>query len=391
MDKLRIIVGGYIGSYCTSGVTLDYIQYPLGLYLLGHDVYYIEDTFGYACSYDPNYAWDDPTPVANYLERTMKSFGLQDRWAYRDEFSKQCLGMSLKKVKEICASADVFINISQSTYMRDEYLKIPKRILIDSDPMFTQIQDAKDFSDEELKDKFSLFNYLFSFGENINEANCLVPKYGLKWYTTRQPICLQYWDNSVKISPASDFSTIMNLAARKKIVYKGQEWGQKDVEFEKLQQLPKKYRSSLFKIILSCSVNNKNDSEHSWLKNAGWEILKADDAIKEVEDYRDFIFNSLGEFSVAKETYVKAKTGWFSCRSACYLAAGRPVIVQDTEWSKYIPAGIGLLAFTDMQSARESIELVMSDIKKHSIAAKEIATEYFDSKIVLTQMLEKLN
>jgi hypothetical protein len=391
MEKLKIIVGGYIGSYCTSGVTWDYIQYPLGLFLLGHDVYYVEDTYGYACYYDPNYAWDDPTPVVNYLAATMKNFGLQERWAYRDGISGKCFGLSLEKVKELCASADVFINISQSTYMRDEYLKIPKRILIDSDPMFTQIQDAKDFSDEELRKKFLRFNYLFSFGENINAENCRVPKYELKWHITRQPVCLQYWNNNLAIPPASGFTTIMNLAARKKIVYKGEEWGQKDVEFEKILQLPKKYRSSLFKIILSCSVNNKDDKEYSWLKKAGWDIIKADDVIKDVNDYREFIFQSLGEFSVAKETYVKANTGWFSCRSACYLAAGRPVIVQDTEWTKYLPAGQGLLAFTDVQSAFKAIDTVMADTKKHAKAAKEIAAEYFDSEIVLTQMLEQLN
>ena len=216
MKKLRILVGGYIGSYCTSGVTWDYIQYPLGLHLLGHDVYYIEDTLGYACHYDPDYKWDDPTPVVNYLEKTMNFFGLKDKWIYRDAISRKSFGIAESRFTEICANADVFINVSGSTYLRDEYLKIPSRVLIDSDPMFTQIPNSanKDMDFEGMGKLFSNYNNLFSFGENINGADCKIPTHGYNWKTTRQPVCLDYWIHNDENYSRKSFSTIMNLAAR---------------------------------------------------------------------------------------------------------------------------------------------------------------------------------
>ncbi|WP_207495201.1 hypothetical protein [Aridibaculum aurantiacum] len=391
MSKLRIVVGGYIASYCTSGVTWDYVQYPVGLQLLGHDVYYIEDTLGYHCHFDPKYSWDDPTPVVNYLKETMTFFGMSERWAYRDAVSGKCFGLSEEKLLEVCASADVFINVSCSTFLREEYLKIPTRVLIDSDPMFTQIPNNENPSQvEAIQASFKNYTHLFSFGENIMAEDSKVPTYSFKWYSTRQPVCLDYWANQHVVNKKT-FTTIMNLSARKKIQYDNEEWGQKDLELEKVVQIPELCQTGFFEMILSCSVNNRNDGEHTWLRQNGWKILKAVETIGQIHDYSAFIKNSYAEFSVAKHTYVKANTGWFSCRSACYLAAGKPVIVQDTKWSKYIPAGEGALAFDSISTAKTAVDDVLCNYEKHKKRAKEIAYEYFDSQKVLNRMLEDLN
>jgi hypothetical protein len=361
------------------------------LHLLGHDVYYIEDTLGYYCHYDSNYAWDDPAPIINYLKETMDYFGLKDRWVYRDAISGKCFGLSEEKLKGICATADVFINISNSTYLREEYFKIPKRILIDSDPMFTQIPNNENPSPiDAIRSSFNNYTHLFSFGENIMAEDSKVPTYGFSWYPTRQPVCLSYWKNS-HLAKRKSFTTIMNLSARKRIQYNNEEWGQKDLELEKVVQVPEMCEDGLFEMVLSCSINNKNDAEHAWLKQKGWNLLNSLATINNIHDYTCFIKNSYAEFSVAKQTYVKANTGWFSCRSACYLAAGRPVIVQDTKWTKYIPSGAGALAFDSLPTAISAVEQVLSDYEKHQKAAKEIACTFFDSNKVLTEMLDKLN
>src|SRR5688572_21667970 len=140
MKKLRIIVGGYIGLLPAGGVTWDYLQYPLGLYLMGHDVYYIEDTRLYPVYQTGEQEWHNSNYCIEKLQEVMNDFGFSERWAYRDEVTGTSFGLSELQIKKICDTADLFINISCSTFLRDEYLKIPIRVLIDSDPMFTQIQ-----------------------------------------------------------------------------------------------------------------------------------------------------------------------------------------------------------------------------------------------------------
>ena len=115
MKKLRIVVGGYIGLYPTGGATWDYIQYPVGLALLGHDVYYLEDTAQYPSFQVEAKDWNDATACISYLKESMENFGFKDKWAYRDVASGNCYGMTLQKLLEICRTADVFINISLST------------------------------------------------------------------------------------------------------------------------------------------------------------------------------------------------------------------------------------------------------------------------------------
>lgn len=395
MEKLRIVVGGFIGLYPSGGVTWDYIQYIIGLKLLGHDVYYIEDTGQYSTYRIHDLAWNDPADTVDYLKQTMENFGFKDCWAYRDTFSGKCFGMSLSHVFKICSTADVFINVSDANIERPEYLKIPKRVLIDSDPMFTQVQrgEKQIVDDRFVVNKISLYDYShhFTFGENICAADCKIPKMGISWIPTRQPICLDYWslDNPVA-SKLSSFTTIMNWSTRLKLRFQSEDWGQKDVEFQKFISVPSFFEGVEFKIIMAVSAPFKEQVKLSKIESYGWKILDPSVTITDTIAYRDFIKLSGAEFSVAKETYVKSNSGWFSCRSACYLAMGKPVITQETQWSKYIPSGLGALSFEDVTTAVHAIGEVQRQYKKHSRAAKEISFEFFESGKVLTNLLYDL-
>jgi hypothetical protein len=179
----------------------------------------------------------------------------------------------------------------------------------------------------------------------------------------------------------------MNWSGRKKLHYQNEEWGQKDVIFEKFKEIPLKAAKADFKVVINPPLNDESGFNKEDFQKLGWGILIPQLTIGNATDYRSFIYQSFAEFSVAKETYIKSNSGWFSGRSACYLAAGKPVITHETEWSKYIPAGTGLLAFRDMDEALTGITSVLSDPRKHSEAAREIAREYFDSNKVLTEML----
>ncbi len=395
MEKLRIIVGGFLGMFPAGGVTWDYIQYLLGLSMLGHDVFYIEDTRLYPIYQKPGSNWDDCSSCVEHLQTVMNYFEMSGRWAYRDEASGKCFGLSETNIKEICRNADVFINISCSTYMREEYIEIPKRILIDSDPMFTQIQYVSQqmFTPGKpgLKEMIHAHNYLFTFGENIGNKDCLIPEGGLQWHTTRQPVCLNKW--GVSAYPQINkpfFTTLMNWTAGNKFNYNNETWGQKDIEFGKVIQLPQYLFGVQLAMVVSKTGGTDNILQKEQIEKMGWKILDPEENAGNWISYQQFIDRSSGEFSVAKETYVKAKTGWFSCRSACYLAAGRPVITQDTGWSEFIPTGNGLFAFQNMGEAIEAFQQVMKDPAHHAKAARRIAEEYFDSNKVLTCLLQKI-
>jgi len=391
VEKLRIIVGGFIGLYPTGGVTWDYIQYPLGLHLLGHDVYYIEDTLQYSRFQTEGKKWNDASYSVKYLKDTMEKFGLTDRWAYRDIGSGNCFGIPLDSLKEICKTADVFINISASTFLRDEYLAIPIRVLIDSDPMFTQIEYYHEKFINENTDRYKMkfvvenHTHLFTFGENINKEGCKIPGFSFNWKPTRQPICLDNWDKIISTEKTNSFSTVMNWSVRKDMIFCNENWGQKDIEFEKIITLPELVPQVNFEILITGITEEKK----AMIESHGWKVSNPLQKITTADSYQEFIASSSGEFSVAKETYVKSNSGWFSCRSACYLAAGKPVVTQETGWSNYIPSGLGLFAFEDLQTGTEALFEITSDMERHSKAAKDIAFEYFDSNKVLNSLINR--
>lgn len=396
MKKLRIIVGGYLGLMPFGGLTWHYAQYPVGFFELGHDVFYIEDTCSYPIYQKEADKWNDSSLSIEYLSKVMEFFGMSERWAYRDEASGKCFGLSEEKVQEIIRTADILVNVSCSTFMRDEFKQIPVRILLDTDPMFMQIQLVKPqkmgSGDLGMREMVKASNYYFTFGENITAPDCLIPTDGLTWHPTRQPICLKYWNaNALKATSNGALTTVMNWAAAKKLRYEGKYWGQKNVEFKKFISLPNLVPD--VKMAVAVAQAAETDAASFPTEKAmaeGWQVLDPSVCAGDWISYQNFIENSLGEFSVAKETYVKARTGWFSDRSACYLASGRPVIAQETGWSKFIPTGRGVFAFDNHQNAVEAIQKVTNEWEKQSLAAREIAEEFFDSKKVLKEILEQV-
>jgi hypothetical protein len=388
-DRLRILVGGFLGLLPAGGVAWDYIQYPLGLAALGHDVYYLEDTAMWPIF---QVGQSDGSCSANisYLAALMDAFGFGHRWAYRDEVCSQWLGPCANDVDELIRTADVLLNISCSTYLRDDYKAIPTRVLIDSDPMFTQIQyETKSnllSGESSIRSAIEGHTHHFSFGENIGAPECRVPLCGVTWRPTRQPICLEAW-RPTTVRQGDTWTTVMNWSAARRLKYDGKTWGQKDVELQRIIDLPARVPDIRLAIAVAPS---KEAFPAEQFRRRGWQVFDAASRVPDWQSYRDFIHDSRGEFSVAKETYVKARTGWFSCRSACYLAAGRPVVTQDTGWSKHIPPGPGLLAFDDVDGAAEALRAIMAEPALHASKARTIAETYFDSRIVLRDLLKGL-
>ena len=379
-SRLRIIVTGLIAQYPLGGVTWDYLQYVLGLARLGHDVYYIEDTgqWPYAPSEDGLTKGCDYN--VGYLDGLFRRFGLEDRWAYKFPWQSQWFGLPESRRKEIINTVDLLINVSGTLEHPEEYRGAGIMAYIDSDPVFTQVKIAS--GNDYFRKLIEQHDVLFSFGEHHSENT---PHTGHDWIPTRQPVVLDEWQPQP--SRREVFTTVMNWSSYKPIEFQGKAYGQKDIEFKRFMDLPALVAPTVLELAAAQGKDQKLPRE--LVVHKGWKLVDPGEVCPDLDGYRDYIRSSKAEWSVAKNGYVQGQSGWFSCRSACYLAAGRPVVVQETGFSKVLPVGEGLLAFTTLEEAREGIRQVEADYDRHSRAARAIAEDCFDSDHVLTQLVER--
>jgi glycosyltransferase involved in cell wall biosynthesis len=215
----------------------------------------------------------------------------------------------------------------------------------------------------------------------LGRADCLLPDMGITWHATRPPVVLDCWQPQ---PPADTWSTVLTWNNfRKPIAYRGAVYGSKELEFPKVEQLP----GRLPDVSLELAVGGTDPPRQRW-QELGWRVRESQGVSDTLDRYREYIQQSRAEFSVAKNVYTATRSGWFSCRSVCYLAAGRPVVVQDTGFSELLPTGEGLLAFSDLEEAVAAIQEVEADYARHQRAAWHVARESFDSSRVLTEILQ---
>jgi hypothetical protein len=346
-------------------------MYLLGLRALGHEVFYIEDTG--ECVYDPvlNTRSTDPSYGTTYIQRSLEPYGLGDRWSFVN-YDGSYHGRSAEDVRAFCADADLFINLSGgSWFWRDEYLRIPKSAFVDSDPAFTQLAIAK--AEPWYVKFFQQFTHLFTFGSNIGTTASPVPVGEFIWQKTWQPVTLDDWRTSR--APRDRFTSVMTW----QIESFTDVGGNKDQEFVKFIDLPARTAQPF-----ELAVNGPQ----GLLREHGWATVDAMKASRTLDEYREFVQSSKAEFGVAKHTYVATRSGWFSDRTECYLAAGRPAVVQDTGWSAHIPAGEGVFAFSNPDEALAAIDAVNSRYDFHAARASELAREHFGADRILSRLLD---
>jgi hypothetical protein len=368
---MKIVFAGIIARYPFGGVAWCSLMYLLGLRALGHDVFYIEDTG--ECVYDPvlDTRALDPSYGTTYIHRTLEPVGLGNQWAFVN-YDGSYHGRSADEVRRYCADADVFLNLSGgSWFWRDEYQRIPKSAFIDSDPAFTQLAIAK--AEPWYVDFFQRFDHLFTFGANIGTPASPIPVGEFTWHKTWQPVTLDDW--RATSPPGDSFTSIMTWRTES-FTDVG---GNKDQEFLRFIDLPSR-TTQRFEL----AVNGPQ----RFLREHGWLTLDGMEQSRTPAGYRKFIHGSKAEFGVAKHTYVATCSGWFSDRTECYLASGRPALVQDTGWTAHLPHGEGLLAFSSAEEALDGVERINSDYPRHAARAVEIAREYFDAARVLPPLLD---
>jgi hypothetical protein len=389
---VRIVVTGLAATFPLGGVFWDYLQYAIGFHRLGHHVLYVEDT-GQWC-YDPVAQTFSESGAANAraFADSIDSIcpELSDSWFFRDA-GEGGFGIGWAAVADFCRSADLFINISAACLMREEYAAAGTVAFIDSDPMYTQAAVPDYLAGRggrsgraNVEQLLRNHDVHFTFAENIGAPDCKVPTEVFDWRTTRQPIVLDRFRASRV--PVEDrrpvFTTEASWKSREGGVKIGDDrYGGKSSEFLRFLELPSRVDQTL-------EVAMSGRAPRSRLKSAGWQIVDAAQPSAGAAAYRAYLADSIGEFSVAKHAYVASRSGWFSCRSACYLALGVPVVVQDTGFPRFGPEREGVLRFSDMEEAADAIERVARDPARHARAAAAVAEEHFDSNRILTRLLE---
>ena len=379
--KGTVVVLGIMVFYPLAGVTYQFLHYLLGLRKLGYDVYYLEDTL--ADVYDPtlgDYTSDASRNIAANV-RVLERFGFGDRWAYHMP-SGEWAGMSGSQVQDLCRRADACLNVTGAHELREDHLRIPRRLYVESDPFATQVRIAK--GDERTTRFLDAHTHFFTFGESVGRPDCGVPVVRYTWQPTSQPVFMDAWRTE---SPGGRAYTTITTWHNKG---DGVEWQgdryywTKDKEFRRFLDVPLRRKVP---VEMAASIG---EDVRSLLLGNGWTNVDSVPISSDVDRYRDYIQQSRAEFTVARDQYVRPRTGWFSDRSVCYLAAGRPVITQATGFEDHMPTGKGLFAFSTMDDILAAIDTIESDYEGNCRAAREVAESHFGSDVILSMLMSRV-
>jgi hypothetical protein len=378
-NRLRIIVLGYIVRGPLGGLAWHHLQYVVGLAQLGHDVYFLEDSDEYPSCYNPatNTTEIDPTYGLQFAAHVFGRVALAERWAYYNAHSSRWFGPCAARIDDLCATADLLLNLSGVNPLRAWFTEIPVRVLIDTDPAFTQIRHLTDLAARRQALQHTAF---LSFAENITGSSD-IPDDGLPWQATRQPIVLEAWP--LTPGPAQGkFTTILQWESYPALNYEDRRYGMKSDSFEPYLDLPKR-TGSIFELAIGSSTAPREQ-----LISKGWLLCDPLEITRDPWIYQRYLQQSKAEFTVAKHGYVVSRSGWFSERSACYLASGRPVVIQETGFSDWLQTGTGVISFNTPEEALMGIEEINSRYEFHCRAARAIAEEYFDARKVLSRLVQ---
>ncbi len=376
----RIVIGSYMVRYPLGGNLSWTLQWLVGFQRLGHEVYLVEKSGWPDACYDPcrQVLSDDPSYGIATVYALLKRFGLEDRWTFVDA-RERYYGLSRERIESIFRSADLFLDIGSHGLWMEEAAPAGLRVLVDGEPGYTQIHmEHRLARGGELPE----YDGYFTNGANIGTPASTAPTAGREWRCVFNPVVVDLFD--VRPSGAdAPFTTVMNWQSHDPVLYQGVVYGQKDVEFARFVDLPRRTSSPM-----EIAVDGRAPKER--LQDQGWRIRSAQTVTISYDSYREYLYSSRGEFGVCKNVFVATRSGWFSDRSAAYLASGRPVVLQDTGFPAALPCGQGLFAVSTVEEAAAAIEEINAAYTLHTVWARDLAREYLDARVVLTRLLRTL-
>jgi hypothetical protein len=377
----KVVLLHFVGQMPLAGIAWQAVNYLVGLEKLGYEAWYVEDHG--ANPYDPRVSSVvmDCAYNVGYLRDAMERHGLTGRWAYWDAINDAYHGLSREQVWALYAEADGLINLCGATRLRDEHMQCPVRLMIDTDPVYEQIKYAK--ADPAARAYLDAHTHFFTYGTNLGTPASQVPLCGIPWRATRPPVDLDLWPQAE--GAPSCFSTIATWENKgKNIDYEGSTYlWSKHVNFLKFLDLPRHRPQTCFEM----AMLPPDDGVRREVEGAGWHLTDPRPISADMASYQAFIAGSRGEFTVAKDIYVRPHSGWFSDRAVCYLAAGRPVVTMRTGFTSFCPAGRGVFDYATHDEALAAIDAIAADYAGHSRAARDVAGAYFGAEAVVAQLL----
>ncbi len=363
-----------------GGATWVVLQYLLGLRGLGHQVHFVETITSKALT--PAGVNLAESLNAVYFQHVVKRFCLEQEATLLDPETKETLGSTYKELLDYAQRSDVLLNLSGLLSAAELMEPIPIRAYVDLDPGFTQLWHQV----EGLDVGYSGHNRFVTIGHSINRETCTVPTGDIEWVPTLQPIVLDYWPVA-SLHTLEALTTIANWRGYGSIEFSGRFYGQKAHSLRPFFEVPLK---TVEKFVLALAIHPGEQTDLEQMKRFGWQLLDPASLVATPDAYQRFVQTSKAEFGFAKSGYVEANCGWFSDRSICYLASGRPVIAQETGFSDFLPTGDGLFAYENMEDLLACISVLNSDYAHHCAAARRLAENHFDSRIVLAGLLQNI-
>ena len=377
----RIVLASFLIRYPVGGYQSWILQWLVGLQRLGHEVFFVERAGWDGSCFDlqTNESGNDPSRGIRAVEALLARFGLQHSWCFVDHAGRYH-GVTQSRIEEVFSTADLFIDNMQSCEWPEEAMGAAIKVLVDGEPGYRQMR-MEQRAERGLP--FFPFDRFYSVGRNVGTPRSPIPTAGRAWRPVFDPVVVDLFTTGTP-PPRAPWTTVMSWQAHQPFEFGGVIYGQKDVEFEHFMDLPPSVG-----VDLELAIAGKNTPRQRLIA-AGWHLRDSHDVTQTFDDWRDYIASSRGEFSVAKSIFVRTNSGFFSDRSAAYLASGRPVVLQETGFSEHLPCGNGLFAVKDVAEAAAAIAEVEGNYAHHSRAAREIAWEYLDASKVLTPLLNEI-
>lgn len=381
MTKKRIVVLGLMGQYPLGGMAWQVLHHVIGFRRLGHDCVYVENSGAPPYSPKRQSIVGSPRENVRFLRDTFRRLDLAECWAYFDSGQKRWYGMPAAQATDWLENADVIVNVCGASRPDPEQKRRGCLVYIETDPILEQVRYAE--GDPETRAFLDGHDVLFTYGWNIGRPECRVPDAGLRWHKTHPPVVVDLWQSPPRAR--GDWRTIATYRNRgKDVVIDGETYfWSKHPNWPKVMDLPSKTRERLEVALVS-----PGDELRREFVERGWRVQDPLRISNGAFVYRRYIQGAKGELSVEKDDLVRLRVGWFSDRSVCFLAAGRPCVLQDTGFDTWVKTGAGLLAWSTGEEAAAALERVSRDYAAHARAAREIALEHLEASRLLPAILE---
>jgi hypothetical protein len=378
-----IVSGALANKPLNGGEAWVRLSWVLGLRRLGFDAYFVEELAPGGCVDETGARTEFASSVnRDYFEAVISEFGLEGNAGLLYDGGREAVGLDLEQLRQLSADADLLVNLSGHLTLKEILAGPRTSIYVDLDPGFTQAWHA----DDQVPFAIGVHDHYVTVGLNVGMRSCPIPDCGLDWIPILPPVVLDEWPLQPPFEGSMRFTTVATWRSPfGPLTVDGRTMGLKHHQFRRLLELPGRVTEATFEIALDIHPGDSEDLDA--LRYHGWRIVDPRPATGSPGRFRDFLSASSAEFSVAQEVYTETGSGWFSDRTAAYLACGRPTLVQDTGLGDRLPIGEGLLTFSSLEEAASGVDRILADYAEHSTAARSLAIRYLDSDVVLGRLL----